>query len=116
MSTDKVVSGTSDPHGDSDRSKSPRSGQLDPMHQYARDLRSQLPQAIFQRRPIRLVWLPVHATAIAASAALVVNGKASWLTGLLSAIVAGHSWGCLGLLAHETLHHSVVKNRRVEWL
>jgi fatty acid desaturase len=30
--------------------------------------------------------------------------------------VAGHSWGCLGFLAHEAMHHALTKNRLVEKL
>jgi len=37
-----------------------------------------------------------------------------WPLALAAALVAGHSWGCLGFLAHEALHHAVVRDRRIE--
>ena len=33
---------------------------------------------------------------------------------LTAAVVAGHSWACLAFLAHETLHHAVIKSPLVE--
>jgi fatty acid desaturase len=33
---------------------------------------------------------------------------------LLCGVAIGHSWGCLGFLAHEVLHHAVVGHRGLE--
>jgi fatty acid desaturase len=80
---------------------------------YARALRAELPPEVFEKSPARLFWLPVHLLIIAAAAATVLSAPPVWLA-LLCAIVAGHSWGCLGFLAHETLHHAVTRRRWVE--
>ena len=83
---------------------------------YAREVRAHLAPAVFQPARSRLFWLPVHLAVIVALAAFVVAGEPSWPVALTCAIVAGHSWGCLGFLAHEALHHALTKDRLVEKL
>jgi fatty acid desaturase len=51
-----------------------------------------------------------------ALATYVVRGAPLWYLAVLCALVAGHSWGCLGFLAHEALHHAVVKSPVAERL
>jgi fatty acid desaturase len=76
---------------------------------YARAVRPHLPNVVFQRTPSRLLWLPLHLGAILAAAAIVVAAAPAWYVALLCALVAGHSWGCLGFLAHEAMHHALVR-------
>src|SRR5689334_14109643 len=83
------------------------------VQRYARDVRPHLDAAVFRPVPGRLWWLPVHLGIVVATGAAVVGG-APWYVALACAIVAGHSWGCLGFLAHEALHHAVTKRRIVE--
>jgi fatty acid desaturase len=85
----------------------------DSVQRYAREVRPHLPAAVFRRVPARLLWLPVHLAVVVGAAAVVVRG-APWWGALAAAVVAGHSWGCLGFLAHEALHHGVVRSRAVE--
>jgi fatty acid desaturase len=86
------------------------------VQQYAREARAHLPAAVFQPAPARLLWLPLHLTIIVALAVYVVVAAPPWYLALGAAVVAGHSWACLSFLAHETLHHAVVRNRLVERL
>ena len=88
----------------------------EPVQRYARDVRPHVPAEVFHPVPARLVWLPIHLTIIAAAAAVVVLATPPWYVALGCALVAGHSWGCLGFLAHEAMHHAVVRNRTVEKL
>jgi fatty acid desaturase len=81
---------------------------------YAREVRAHLPPEVFQPAPGRLLWLPVHLAIIAALGAYVVVVAPPWYLALLAAVVAGHSWGCLGFLAHEALHHGLTRNRTLE--
>jgi len=81
---------------------------------YAREVRAHLAPTIFQPARSRLLWLPVHLAVIVGLGAFVVLGAPSWPVALACAIVAGHSWGCLGFLAHEAMHHALTKNRLVE--
>lgn len=61
--------------------------------------------------------MPVHLIVIGAAAAFLLTTNAHWGFRLLSAILIGHSYGCLMYLAHEILHGSVVKNSRLQsWL
>jgi fatty acid desaturase len=87
-----------------------------PVQHYAREMRAHLPAAVFRPSPRRLAWLPLHATIVIAMAAYVVKADPPWYLALGCALVAGHSWICLAFLAHETLHHAVVKSRAVERL
>lgn len=108
--------GTNDRNEDADDFAFAPSVGLRPMREYARAIRALLPPEVFERQPGRLTWLPVHATVIGGSLALLIWQHPVWPVAMLCAFVAGHSWGCLGLLAHEVLHHAVVKNRAVERL
>jgi fatty acid desaturase len=81
---------------------------------YAREVRAHLPAAVFQPSPARLAWLPVHLAVIGGLAAYVVLATPPWYVALACALVAGHSWGCLGFLAHEAMHHALTRNRAVE--
>jgi len=83
---------------------------------YARETRAHLSAAVFQRTPWRLLWLPVHIGIIVAMALCVVRAGPPWYVAVLCAVLAGHSWGCLGFLAHEALHHALVKRRTLEKL
>lgn len=84
------------------------------MSEYARELRPDLPAEIFQRRPARLGWLAGHGAVIIALVAVVLAGQVPWWAALLCGVAIGHSWGCLGFLAHETLHHAVTGSRALE--
>ncbi|HSP97925.1 MAG TPA: fatty acid desaturase [Candidatus Dormibacteraeota bacterium] len=84
------------------------------MHDYARELRDELPAEIFRRRPSRLGWLVLHGAVIVALTAVVLDTAPPWWAALLCAVAIGHSWGCLGFLAHETLHHAVTGSRALE--
>lgn len=86
------------------------------VQQYAREVRPHLPAFIFNPVPARLLWLPVHLAIILGLAAYLVAVAPPWYLALGGALIAGHSWACLSFLAHETLHHSVVKSRAVERL
>jgi fatty acid desaturase len=86
------------------------------MQEYAREVREYLPASVFERAPARLLWLIPHLGIIVASAWVVVRAHPPWYVALLCALLAGHSWGCLGFLAHETMHHATVRSRAVEHL
>ncbi len=81
---------------------------------YAREVRPQLPKAVFQKAPSRLLWLPLHLAIILSTASFVVLASPPWYLALFAAVIAGHSWGCLGFLAHEAMHHALLKNRTLE--
>ncbi|MBI3769808.1 MAG: fatty acid desaturase [Deltaproteobacteria bacterium] len=84
------------------------------VQRYAREIRPHLAPEVFRPVPARLLWLPVHLAVILGLAAYVVRGAPPWYVAFLCALVAGHSWGCLGFLAHEALHHALTKSRLLE--
>jgi fatty acid desaturase len=55
----------------------------------------------------------VHGAVIAGLTATVLIAAPPWWVALLCGLTIGHSFGCLGFLAHESLHHAVVGNRAV---
>src|SRR5512142_2173975 len=81
---------------------------------YAREVRAHLPREVFERAPARLLWLPVHLGIVVGLATYVARALPAWPIALACALVAGHSWGCLGFLAHEAMHHALVRSRRME--
>jgi fatty acid desaturase len=83
---------------------------------YAREVRRHLAPSVFQPATTRLLWLPVHLAIIGALGMYVARGAPPWYVALLCALLAGHSWGCLGFLAHEALHHALTRNRTLERL
>jgi fatty acid desaturase len=84
------------------------------IQRYAREVRTHLPRAVFERAPGRLLWLPVHLGVILGLATYIVRGAPPWYVAVACALLAGHSWGCLGFLAHEAMHHAVVRSRALE--
>src|SRR5262249_12757835 len=86
------------------------------VQKYARAVRRHLPAAAFQRTPARLLSLPLHWGIILAPATCVGRGAPPGYLAVGAALLAGHSWGCLGFLAHEALHHALVKRRSAEKL
>jgi fatty acid desaturase len=87
-----------------------------PVQHYAREVRGHLSPVLFKPASGRLLWLPVHLAVIVAAALWIVRAAPPWYAALLCALVAGHSWGCLGFLAHEAMHHALTRNRIVEKL
>ena len=86
------------------------------VQRYARELRPYLPATVFQPVPARAAWLPLNLAIIVALAVYVVVARPPWYLAVCAAAIAGHSWACLAFLAHETLHHAVVKSRLLERL
>jgi len=83
------------------------------MTQY-RMLRGELPKNFFAPNPMRFIamfslWI-VGGSAIAA----MVYVPMHWGVKALLALVIGHCWGVGGLVAHELMHGSIVRNRRVQ--
>ena len=87
-----------------------------PVQHYAREVRPHLPAAVFHRAPARAAWLPLHVAVIVALAVYIVGASPPWYLALAAALLAGHSWICLAFLAHETLHHAVVRSHLLERL
>jgi len=82
------------------------------LQQYVRELREDLPEDAFQPVPSRLIWLPVHLASIGSAVFLMLGTELGLAVDLVLAAAIGNSYACLGMLAHEILHGTVIRNRR----
>lgn len=76
---------------------------------YVRETKKHLPREVFAPVPGRLWWALPHLLLIALAAAAILGTAWPVAVKLLIGLVMGHSMGCLGFLAHEVLHGSVLK-------
>lgn len=79
---------------------------------YVRELRPLLPAEAFAPQLCR-VWNIVAHYSVAVVAILALRFPLHWSTCLMLSLVIGHSFACLGFLAHDVSHNSIVKNRVV---
>jgi len=79
-----------------------------------RRIRADLGPDAFAPRPRRALWfLPLAATSVTCLA-LLVRASLPWYLALLLALVLGQTLAAGGFLAHEVLHGSVVRSRRLQ--
>ena len=77
-------------------------------------IRRVLPADVFAPRPLRALLVPVWAAvALAASATVIFAGLPWWVDVALSLVIA-QAFGGMGFAAHEILHGSTVRNRRLQ--
>jgi fatty acid desaturase len=85
--------------------------QLRSMSSYARELRPDLPAAVFAPARSRVLWLPFHIAVIAVLAWSLATGRVPWPLWPLVSLVIGCSFAGVTFLGHETLHGAVVRGR-----
>lgn len=79
------------------------------LREYTRAIKRELPSEAFQPVPQRALWMIPHlAVIIGGISAIALWISSGWLK-LLVGLVIGHSFACLGFLAHEILHGAVTK-------
>lgn len=83
-----------------------------PIPRYRQILKQELPEPIFRPSLKNLLWFPVHA-AIIGTGLWLLTTQFSWWIAPVVALVIGHSFACLGFVAHDTLHGASVKNPRI---
>ena len=77
-------------------------------------VRRALPSEVFTPRPLRALLIPAWgAVALALGGAIIFAGLPWWLD-LGLALLLGHTFGALGFSAHEVLHGSTVRSRRLQ--
>lgn len=76
---------------------------------YRQQLRKVLPPDILDRSLASLWWFPVHAAIIGTSFWLLASHFTWWMAPLLS-LVIGHSFACMGFLAHDIGHGASVRS------
>lgn len=89
-------------------------GELKPLNYYSALLRKELPKEIFKRRKSPLIKGAVYLLVIFFLSYLIVTKELPLVVELGFSLVVGASYGAVGLLAHEILHGSVIKNRKIK--
>jgi fatty acid desaturase len=82
---------------------------------YRQELKKTLPPELFKPDNWYLLWLVPHTAVIGASLWVLAAHFTWWLAPFLSLLI-GHSFACLGFLAHETCHGGSIRNKRVRHL
>jgi fatty acid desaturase len=83
---------------------------------YAQLLGDALPSDAFAPNPARLGWLGLHLVIVASSMTAIGRGWGGIGVASLLGLLIGHSFACMGFVAHETLHGSVVGHGRARYL
>src|SRR5690625_4423688 len=77
---------------------------------YTRELKKVLPAHYFEPVPHRALWIIPHAAIAIAGIYAVATTEWHGLIKFGISLVIGHAFACLGFLAHEILHGSVVRH------
>ena len=79
---------------------------------YRNQVRRNVPERHLKPNPANLLWFPVHAAIIGVSLWLLAAHFESWFAPLLSFAI-GHSFCCIGFVAHDVCHGSSVRNAKL---
>lgn len=86
--------------------------QTSPIPNYRQQVRRALPDHYFKPDFVNLAWFPVHLGIIAGAWYLLANHFSWWLAPIL-ALVVGHTFACMGFLAHDVAHGASLRNPRM---
>lgn len=81
-----------------------------PLSFYAREVRRELPEEVFEAAPARLWWLALHVAVVAAGVWLVASGIGGWTLRALITIPIGFAFAGMAFVAHETLHGATTRH------
>jgi fatty acid desaturase len=74
-------------------------------------IRAELPPALFQRRPLQVLWLPPLLAIIALATTAIIAYPIPWPGKLALAGLIGNIYGSLFFFGHHLLHGSMIKSR-----
>jgi len=77
---------------------------------YRQVLRAEVPEHLLKPDNLHLLWFIPH-SAIIGAGLWALTQHFTWWTAILATLLIGHSFGCLGFLAHEICHGGAMKNR-----
>jgi fatty acid desaturase len=83
---------------------------------YARAVREAVPSSVFAPAPARALWLLPYAAVVIAGTVAISHRWGGWPVAVVLSLLIGHSFAGAAFVGHETLHGSVVRNRRLRWL
>src|SRR5215831_4056568 len=81
---------------------------------YVRSIKPALPPETFRPARSRILWLPVHALAIAGATWAIASGALPWMLWPIASLVIGCSFGGLAFVAHEALHGAIIPGRNTQ--
>lgn len=76
---------------------------------YRNLVKKELPAEYLKPDRLNLIWYPIHAAIIGTSLWLLTTHFSWWLAPILS-LVIGHSFACMGFVAHDVCHGASVRN------
>ena len=79
---------------------------------YRQILKKEVPAQYLRPDNLHLLWFIPHIAIISGCYWALAVHFSWWLAPILS-IVVGHSFGCLGFVAHETCHGGAIKNKKL---
>lgn len=79
---------------------------------YRKELKAAVPAELLKPDNQHLIWLAGHLVFIAGLLAL-LTFKCTWYTAPPAALLIGHSFGCMGFIAHEICHGGALKNKKL---
>lgn len=89
--------------------------EAEPIPRYRQILRQELPAHYLKADNSHLLWMVLHVGIIGASLWLMTSFFSWWLAPILG-LVIGHSFACLGFVAHETCHGGAIKSQKLRHL
>ena len=84
---------------------------LKPATFYARELRTVLPDEVYEPATSRVLWFPFHVAVIASLAYAMATGWLPWFLWPVASLVIGISMSGTTFLGHEAMHGGVVKGK-----
>lgn len=82
---------------------------------YVELLKNDLPVQAFRKARYKVYIILIHFSIITSSIFLIKNCSQNILICLFSVLITGHSLACLGFLAHELSHNSIINNSRLKY-
>ena len=76
---------------------------------YRNQVKKELPAEYLKPDSLNLLWFPVHAVIIGASYWVLATHFSWWVAPIL-ALIIGHSFACLGFVAHDIGHGASIRN------
>lgn len=87
---------------------------LRPQSFYAQTLYKKLPAKLFEPVPYRMLWMVGYVAVALVCAFTIKSGDFPWYVNALLGVLMGTCYGALGFFAHELLHGSIIKNRKIQ--
>jgi len=79
-------------------------------------IRADLPTETFARQPQRAMWFVPLVAAVVLCSWFLIERRPPWYAAVPIAVLIGHAYAAMGFLAHEALHGSLLRSRRISYV